>query len=526
MRLKNSILIFLAGAMMSLLATSCLKNDIPFPVIEAEFLSLTVDGQSAPATIDATNRVVTIHLSEQVDIKRVNITDYKVTEDAVLSGEIMGLIDLSRDCIVTLSIYQDYKWRITADQPIERYFTVEGQVGETVIDEQARRMVVMVPKNMGISAVKIKTLKIGPADVTTMEPDLTGQTVDFTQARRIQVKYHDQEKQWTLYAKTTDVAVDVSRVDAWTNVIWAYGTAQEGKDNGFEYRKAGDEEWTRVPEAWLTVNGGSFSACIRHLAAQTAYEVRGYSDDAYSAVTTVTTEGTQTLPNMDFEDWWLDGKVWCPWAEGGTSTWDTGNKGATTLGDSNSVPTTETCDGKPGRAALLQTKFVGIAAVGKLAAGNLFTGRYVKTDGTNGILSFGRPFTGRPTRLRGFMKYTTSTIAYSNTDHAYLKGQPDTAVVYIALADWAQPYEIRTNPKNQQLFSPNLPGIIAYGEMKWGQNVDNFTEFDIPLKYNATNKVPTHILIVCTASKYGDFFTGGASSTLVVDNFALEWDYE
>ena len=62
--------------------------------------------------------------------------------------------------------------------------------------------------------------------------------------------------------------------------------------------------------------------------------------------------------------------------------------------------------------------------------------------------------------------------------------------------------------------------------MKWGQNVDNFTEFDIPLKYNATNKVPTHILIVCTASKYGDFFTGGASSTLVVDNFALEWDYE
>lgn len=248
MRLKNSILIFLAGAMMSLLATSCLKNDIPFPVIEAEFLSLTVDGQSAPATIDATNRVVTIHLSEQVDIKRVNITDYKVTEDAVLSGEIMGLIDLSRDCIVTLSIYQDYKWRITADQPIERYFTVEGQVGETVIDEQARRMVVMVPKNMGISAVKIKTLKIGPADVTTMEPDLTGQTVDFTQARRIQVKYHDQEKQWTLYAKTTDVAVDVSRVDAWTNVIWAYGTAQEGKDNGFEYRKAGDEEWTACPK--------------------------------------------------------------------------------------------------------------------------------------------------------------------------------------------------------------------------------------------------------------------------------------
>ena len=45
MRLKNCILIYLAGAMMSLLAASCLKNDIPYPVLEDEFLSLTVDGQ-------------------------------------------------------------------------------------------------------------------------------------------------------------------------------------------------------------------------------------------------------------------------------------------------------------------------------------------------------------------------------------------------------------------------------------------------------------------------------------------------
>ena len=526
MRLKNCILIYLAGAMMSLLAASCLKNDIPFPVIEAEFLSLTVDGQSAPATIDATNRVVTIHLSEQVDIKRVNITDYKVTEGAELSGEIQGLIDLSRDCIVTLSIYQDYKWRITADQPIERYFTVEGQVGETVIDEQARRMVVMVPKNMGISAVKIKTLKIGPADVTTMEPDLTGQTVDFTQARRIQVKYHDQEKQWTLYAKTTDVAVDVSRVDAWTNVIWAYGTAQEGKDNGFEYRKAGDEEWTRVPEAWLTVNGGSFSACIRHLSAQTAYEVRGYSDDAYSAVTTVTTEGIQTLPNMDFEDWWLDGKVWCPWAEGGTSTWDTGNKGATTLGDSNSLPSTDTWNGKPGRSAELNTKFVGIGIVGKLAAGNIYTGEYRKTDGTNGILGFGRPFTGRPTKMKGHFKYNCVNISHSSDDnYKHLIGQPDTMSVYVALTNWSEPYEIRTRPTNRQLFDKNDPSVIAYGEFTRGESVTSWTDFTINLEYRRTNEVPTHALIVVSASKYGDFFTGGSGSTLWVDDFSFEWDY-
>lgn len=526
MKLKYCILIYMVGAMLSLVATSCLKNDIPYPVIEAQFLSLTVDGQSAPATIDAANRVVTVHLSEQVDIKRVNITDYKVTEDAVLSGEIRGLIDLSRDCLVTLSIYQDYKWRITADQPIERYFSVEGQVGEAIIDEPARRMVAYVPKNLGNSAVKVKTLKIGPADVTTMEPDLTGQTVNFSSPKRVQVKYHDQEKQWTLYVETTDVAVDLSRVDAWTNVAWAYGTAQEGKDNGFEYRKTGTEEWTRVPEAWLTVNGGSFSACIRKLEAGTSYEVRAYSDTSYSPATTVTTETTQTIPNLSFDDWWLDGKVWCPWAEGGTSTWDTGNKGATTLGDSNSVPSTDTWNGKPGYSAELNTKFVGIGIVGKLAAGNIFTGEYRKTDGTNGILGFGRPFTGRPTRLRGHFKYNCVNISHSSDDnYKYLLGRPDTMSIYIALTNWSEPYEIRTRPSNRQLFDKDDPSVIAYGEFTLGETVASWTDFAIDIDYRRTNEKPTHVVIVVSASKYGDFFTGGSGSTLWVDDFTLDWDY-
>ena len=181
------------AAVMTVIMASCLKNDIPYPVVEAQFLSLTVDGQSAPATIDTKNRVVTIHLSEQVDLKRVNITDYKVTEGAVLSGDIMGRIDLTRDCVVTLSIYQDYTWRITASQPIERYFSVEGQVGESVIDEKARRVVAYLPSSLGNRAVKVTSLKLGPADITTMEPDIVGQTVNFSSPKRVVVKYHDNE---------------------------------------------------------------------------------------------------------------------------------------------------------------------------------------------------------------------------------------------------------------------------------------------------------------------------------------------
>lgn len=526
MRIKLSLRAMLVAVATLFVATSCLKNDIPYPIVEAEFLSLTVDGQSAPATIDTKNRVVTVHLSEQVDIKRVNITGYELTEGTELSGELMGLIDLSRDCIVTLSIYQDYRWRITATQPIERYFTVEGQVGATVIDEQARRMVAYVPRNLGNRAVKVKSLKIGPADVTTMEPDLTGQTVNFSSPKRVQVKYHDQEKQWTLYVEPTDVAVDVSRVDAWTSVAWAYGTAQEGKDNGFEYRKAGTEEWTRVPQSWLTVSGGSFSACIRNLQPTTTYEVRAYSDSDYSPVTTITTEDLSTIPNMNFDQWWLDGKVWCPWAEGGTSTWDTGNKGATTLGDSNSVPSTDTWNGKAGYSAELNTKFVGIGVVGKLAAGNIYTGEYRKTDGTNGILGFGRPFTGRPTKLKGHYKYRCVNISHSSdNDYKHLIGQPDTMSIYIALTNWSEPYEIRTRPTNRQLFDKNDPSVIAYGEFTLGSSVEQWSDFTIDLDYRRTNEKPTHVVIVVSASKYGDFFTGGSGSTLWVDDFTLEWDY-
>ena len=65
--------------------------------------------------------------------------------------------------------------------------------------------------------------------------------------------------------------------------------------------------------------------------------------------------------------------------------WDTGNKGATTLGSSNTIPTGDTSNGT-GKAAKLESRFVGVAGIGKFAAGNIFAGSYVRTDGTNGVL--------------------------------------------------------------------------------------------------------------------------------------------
>ena len=518
--------ILMCAAVM-LAMTSCLKNDLPYPVIEAGFLSMVAEDEAGASVIDVENRVVTLNMAEYADLKKVNIESYSITEGAHLSQSITEGIDLTTPMKVTVTLYQDYDWTIMASQSIERYFTVEGQVGQSVIDVGAKRAIVYVSKNTDLAAVKITSLKLGPEGITTVEPAIDGMACDFGAGPvQVQVKYLDKDETWTLFVVVTDVAVDVTAVDAWTEVIWAYASAEEGKDNGFEYRKSGDAEWVRVPHEWITYSGGTFKACIRHLKAHTDYDVRAYSDELTSAVETVTTGGYYEIQNASFDHWWMDGKIWNPWAEGGTAYWGTGNKGATTLGDSNTFPSDDTWDGKPGYSAQLDTRFIGIATVGKLAAGNIFTGDYKRTDGTNGVLDFGRVCRERPTRLKGYWKYKNVPISHVSVGYEHLKGRPDTANVYIALADWTAPFEIRTNPKNLNLIDKNAGYIVAYGSVETGDAIENWQQFSVELKYRDTHRVPTYILIVGSASKLGDFFTGGSGSTLKLDNFSLEWDYE
>ena len=230
------------------------------------------------------------------------------------------------------------------------------------------------------------------------------------------------------------------------------------------------------------------------------------------------------LPNSDFDSWWLDGKVWNPWPENGEQYWDTGNKGATTLGPSNTQPTDDTPTGT-GLAARLETKFVGIGMLGKLAAGNLFAGKYVRTDGTNGILDFGHPFTDRPTGLSGYMKYTTAPISSVTTGFENLKGRPDTCIIWCALIDADSPFQIRTNPKDRNLFDPEADNVIAYGKYETGTDVPAYVPFHFDLVYKDTQRAPKYILVTCSASKYGDYFTGGNGAILFIDDFKLTYDY-
>lgn len=519
---RLSYILFMA--MMMGLMVGCIKNDIPYPRIQANFLTFAVEGESQSAVIDSATRVINVTLSEDVDIYKVKVTDYSLTPGSeIVEGNLSEPIDMSKPVTVMLKLFQEYWWVIKATQPIERYINVAGQMGTSTIDIPARRIIVTMPESADLTKARITSIKLGPTG-STMTPDLNGATVNLTSPIQVTVTAYGREEIWTIYTQTTESTVSLERVDAWTRVAWAYAQGQEGKNNGFEYRLGSSDTWTRVPAEWITTSGGSFSARIIHLQPQTEYAVRAYSDEEYTPESVITTGAEVQVPNSDFENWWLDGKIWCPWAQDGEPYWGTGNKGAATLGTSNTVPTEDTPSGT-GQAAKLETRFVGVGSLGKLAAGNIFTGAYLRTEGTNGVLSMGRPYTQCPTKLRGWFKYNMCDISHTNSEMADLKGRPDTCIVWIALIDSEEPFEVRTKPSDRHLFDPNGPEVVAYGHIQYGHSVEQYTQFEVEFEYKSTRRVPSYIIMTASASKYGDYFTGGNGSVMYVDDFKLEYDY-
>ena len=126
---------------------------------------------------------------------------------------------------------------------------------------------------------------------------------------------------WKIYVESVSVSVRTVSVDAWTCVAWVNGLGEAGKPCGAQYRLAGTQEWTDVPASDIEINGGSFTAKIMHLDPQTSYQARVTSGDMFGEIVDFKTGAAPQLPNGDFEQWWLDKKIWCPWAENSTPYW-------------------------------------------------------------------------------------------------------------------------------------------------------------------------------------------------------------
>lgn len=525
-RIYRVFLSLLAVSAMSAFLAGCIKNDIPYPRIQQNILKLAAEGELEAAKIDSTAMTAVVTLDETVDIQNVSFSEYAISPGAESTPDLAtGTYDLTNPISVTLHRFYDYDWEISAIQNIERYFSIEGQLGESVVDPIGHRVIVTMPEGTDLRNLTLLSAKLGPAGITTTTPALEPGKIDLLYPLRVEVECHGRVSIWTIYVELSELIVNTTRVDAWSEVVWAYGEGPSDAKNGFQYREAGSTDWIDVPDSRITQTQGAFSCSIPHLRPLTEYEVRAVSGSDTGNIVKVKTQATADIPDGDFENWCQIGKIIFPYAEGGEQFWDTGNTGSSTLGQNLSVSSTDTPTGS-GLSAQLTTKFVGIAGIGKLGAGSIFTGRFDKVDGTNGILDFGRPWTLRPTRLRGFFKYRTAPIDYVSTEFASIKGEPDTCTVYVALTDWTAPYQIRTNPRNRNLFDPSAAYVIGYGAMQYSGTMDSWREFVIDIKYRDTSKVPTYLQITAATSKYGDYFTGGNGAVLWVDQFSFEWDLE
>lgn len=523
-------------ALVALLAFgSCIDNTIPYPVEKMEILDY--EGEGFRAAIDPVTRTVTLTLEEATDITAVKVTRVELTEHATASIPLTGTFDLRMPIEVTLSRYQDYRWTIQAVQPIERYFTVEGQIGESEIDTESRTATVYVAKGTDLGRIRVTSLKLGPASVTTMTPSMEELT-SFGSVRYVYLQYpalKGAQERWQLYVLETDVKVQITAADAWAKVAWLYGAAEEGTRVGFRYRKVGEEAWSEVPN--VQQEGGTFSACVKGLQEASDYEFIAYSNEDLSPVVQRRTETTRPLENGGFEDWCVVKDIVYPYAEGGSPFWASGNVGASIA---NATVTEGVKDTRPGSSGKLSARltsiFANVFGIGRFAAGNLYIGNYVRNDGTHGIINFGRPFTARPVALRGWVKYERGLIDYITTQPPGVtlqKGDPDCGSLYIALGDWdpavyggtaESPVEVATRRIAETAFDKDAEAVIGYGELLLTESVNGWTEVTIPIDYRSTSRVPTHILVTFAASRYGDYFTGSSKSVLWVDDFELIYE--
>lgn len=535
----------------SFMASCAIENDIPYPIKEASIESIEVEGQRGAeenvftaATINKTARTATLYVNDSVDITKLKITRLKITADAELIPDSAACVnyakfpntgfasldsiptssntrmDFSSPVNFTLRTYQDYIWKVTVNQIVQRDIEVEGLV-RTVIDENSRNVIIYVGSDQDLTNLNVTKLNLG-GEYGKVSPDPTS-IKDYSSPIKFNVRrsWEEYSYEWTVFVYNDDSGSTGGSADVFPMTTKAIlkGSIQSGKTPEIEYAKQSESSWNSVPSSDISVSGTSFTATLSGLTASTTYKYRVSVDGTTGSEQTFMTVAAVALENGKLENWSQDGKVWYPNASDADPFWGTGNPGAANFIGNLTEPTDESISGK---AALLETK----NAIIKLGAGNLFTGDF-QLDGLNGLLHFGREFSSFPTALRLYYKYTSTTINMIGDnvgDLASMKGEPDICHIYIALSDKSEPYEIRNNPSNRQLFNKDDANIIAYGEFSSNQSTSSYKQIEIPLEYRYTNRTPKYIIIVASSSKYGDYYIGGVGSKLWLDEMELVYE--
>lgn len=301
---------------------------------------------------------------------------------------------------------------------------------------------------------------------------------------------------------------------------------------GFNYREKGASDWTFVAG---TNNGTTLTATVDNLKFGTTYEYCAVAGGYTSPAKELTTLTPPQLPNASFEQTsTASDKALMFSADPNDFYWDSGNHGSQKMSKNVTEVTTKYFhSGKQGLC--LHSQFVGFGALGKFAAGNIFVGKYLATEGMDGVLGWGRPFNCpiRPKALKVWARYEPVNITHDGNGviPSVSKGDPDNGIVYIALVtDQTMSYNsetwpqiVKTSSSSRQLFNPSGSNVVAYGEHVFtsATTESGLVEITIPLNDVNPNLTVSNIIIVASASRYGDYFVGGNGSLLYLDDFEL-----
>lgn len=569
MRLLRKVILF---SLTCLLATCDIKDDFPYPIVKGQITAFEVEGQCAKdggevyeTEIDPVKRKVTLYVADTVDLSCIRVNriavagtsknpdvNYsgtpQITPDAdackdyarfpkvafdTLSEGMDTRLDFTRPVEFVVSTYQDYCWTVEVRYGVKREIVIDNQIGEAIIDPYFCSAVVYVKKSQRLDHLKVRTFMLG-GEHGTVSPDPTKEELsDFSNMREFYVTTAwGETKKWRVAVFQKNEAMN----NAWSNFALLKIPFDETNLGlyGFslQWRPTGDDtDWEEMPQDSLSIDSTDYyvNVKLKGLLPDTPYEYRlcyaNGTDSVFGNREQFVTEEQTPLYNGGFEHWWMDGKVAYP-NEQGTSYWDTSNPGGASFGGSNTIETTEVVHGGS-KAAMLQSQYIVI----KFAAASMYTGSFGNLIGTSGAkLNWGVPFTARPTALKGYMQYAPKAIDRVGKElpaDAPAKGEADRCGMYCALLSEAlvvDNTDMSTFPDWE-----TDPRVIAYGALPAEQNVHSggeWQEVNIPLVYRDLNKKPTHLLVVFSASKYGDYFHGGEGSTLYVDDFSFEYGDE
>lgn len=439
-----------------------------------------------------------------------------------------------------------YSMSFNSTETRAAYFPVMGLTAE-----------VTVVNNDGISHTMSQTLGSADHPVQARDHYILNIRLEESGGNSISVTVDPttHEYSYTFSVSTVPTASATVTAGAWDRLAYLKATNVTGESTEglkFQYRTAtaalaeGNETpWTDVV---TMAEEGTYTAMLTGLTASTNYEYRvvngeGTQIGSVQTFTTSAADAQTALVNGGFEDWCVrsaktalaNKNTTFPCSEtdydAGNLYWDTSNRGANSI--SQMDPTNKSTDFVI--AGTYAAKLQSVKVLGSIfAAASMYTGSFGGASmDMSATINFGRSFTSRPIALHGYYQYSPANVDAVGdnlpTDATVSEGNPDQCAIYVALTK--KTYTINNKQEDTFIDFEGDENIIAYGTIEGDyvttdEAANGYTEFTIPLQYKESQfgATPTHIIIVCSASKYGDYFTGGEGSTLYVDGFSLVYE--